>query len=144
MRRQNRRLALAEEIDRIQFDVQPPARQGRRAAVMPTDQLLLSQRPSLASQTESTDGAETDGGDHSAPLNRRDMAADVEKFLATLQTNIDKSDGVEDDEHDVDAPDGVSFSTEEQNTFESLITRQRISVRRKYTEYDSDSSHYSD
>ena len=67
--------------------------------------LLLSQRPSLASQTESNDGTDHDSSVHTG---RRDMEADVEKFLATLQTNIDKSEG---DSDDGDEADGVSFST---------------------------------
>ena len=140
MRRQQRRLAVVEETDMVAFDIQGPARQGRRAAVMPTDQLLLSQRPSLASQTESNDGTETDH-DSSVHTGRRDMEADVEKFLATLQTNIDKSEG---DSDDGDEADGVSFSTEEKNSFEALITRQRINVSKRLKDDDSDGSYYSD
>lgn len=158
-RRQNRRLALTEEADVINIDIQAPARQGRRAAVMPTDQLLMSQRTSLASQTGSTDGTETEDGDHSASSSRRavDMAADVQKFLATLETNIDKSgkkddddddddDTDEDDNNDADddVPDGAKAAAEQKNGFEAMITRQRVRVGPRYTGHDSDSSHYSD
>ena len=148
MRRQRRRLALTEDSDISKVEFQGPARQGRRAAVMPTDQLLMSQRTSvvsLASQTGSTDGAETENGDRSASSSRRvtEMADDIQKFLSTLETNIGKADNDSEDECDDFNPDQAAGGN-----FEAMITRQRIRGRvplhGSSMEESEDSSHYSE
>lgn len=143
-------MALTEATEIANIEIHAPARQGRRGAVMPTDQLLMSQRPSLASQTESTDGAETED-ERSAPSSRRahDMASDVQKFLATLQTNIDKGENDEDDDdHDGSDTDDRKADPEDHNNLETLITRQRIRrgvpLCMEGDIMDSDSSHYSE
>ena len=118
---------------------------------MPTDQLLMSQRTSIASltsQTGSTDGTETEDGDRSAPSSRRvtEMADDIQKFLSTLHTNIDKGDNDSEDENDDDFPPAQTA----RGNFEAMITRQRIRERVPLhvgpgmEESEEDSSHYSE